>query len=128
MLVEDNDDDADLVARGISRSDPDVELDRVDTIPKAISRLSTAQVERRLPDLVLVDGRIAGIDASEFFSGIEREGIRGLRSVVLTGTVELRSQGRFLELGALEVKGKPVDYAEFLDMIADILSRYRGHG
>ncbi len=124
LLIEDNDDDADLVLRGIRRFAESVDFTRSNSIPKALDFLTTARDSGALPNLILVDGRIDGVDASDFFQQLEPRGIAHLPCVVLSGSVESRTAERLLQLGANAVRWKPVDYSQFLDEIARILHEF----
>jgi DNA-binding response OmpR family regulator len=124
VLVEDNDDDADLVARGVRRYSHSAEFVRIKTIPLAIEHLKNARDEDNLPDLVLVDGRIDGVEASEFFRELAIADLTSVSCVVLSGSVETNSFSGLLEKGAREVKWKPVDYSEFLDEIGRIMQQF----
>jgi CheY-like chemotaxis protein len=124
ILVEDNDDDADLVARGVKRFGSNVGLERFSTIPSAIEYLVQARDAGSRIDLVLVDGKIGGMEAIEFFRMAGDEDLSHLPCVVLTGVADARVSERLLAVGALHVRSKPTDYAEFQEELKRILSEF----
>jgi CheY-like chemotaxis protein len=121
VLVEDNDDDADLVARAVRRFGQRVELAWLRTIPSAIERLKGDRTAGIHTDLVLIDGKIDGVGAEVFFEMAESEGLRPISCVVLKGCADAKTDSALLQMGARQVRSKPVDYSMFLEEIADIL-------
>lgn len=124
VLVEDNDDDADLVARGARRFQGQLDLIRFRTIPGALEHLVQEHEAGSDPQLVLVDGKVGGSDAGDYFQGAERAGLGHVPGVVLTGSSDQQTAARFLGAGARRVLTKPTEYAEFQQVISEILEEF----
>jgi chemotaxis family two-component system response regulator Rcp1 len=126
LHVEDNEAHAELVRRGFEDHRVANEIEHVMTGEEALGRLDDClREERELPDVVLLDLRLPGIDGLEVLTAIrETDGLEGLPVVILT-----TSEAEWDRLKAYErqMSGyivKPFDFDSFavlLDVITLLL-------
>ena len=121
LHVEDNEAHAELVRRGFEDHRIGNEIEHVMTGEEALTRLADCLRRRQLPDVVLLDLRLPGIDGLEVLTAIrDTEGLEELPVVILT-----TSEAEWDRLKAYErhMNGyivKPFDFDSFavlLDVI-----------
>jgi len=79
---------------------------------------------RELPDVILLDVMMPGMDGWEVFGELLKEEQTATIPVVfLTARAELRDQARGLELGGVDYVTKPFDPLELAPLIEDLLER-----
>jgi two-component system response regulator len=119
LLVEDNDDDAELTRRAFQRSHIANRLVHVSDGAEALDYLfatgSHARAEVAMPALVLLDlklPKITGLEVLKTMRGDDRT--RRVPVVVLTSSDEERDLIATYNLGANSFVRKPVNFAEFV--------------
>ena len=123
LLVEDNPDDEALTLRAFRKSAPDatvvVARDGVEALDYLLGGASSTGVEiRELPQLVLLDLKLAGMDGLEVLRRIRAASrTRLIPVVVLTTSMEQGDLVTSYSLGANSYIRKPVDFAQFLDTV-----------
>ena len=100
-------------------------------IKVAVSRARTGvaavrNVERRLPQLVLLDYNLPELDGVEVLSRIRAlPGGDSVSVIVMSGAIEERERWRFSVLGVRDFVHKPVEFSEFVMRIVQ-KGRQRG--
>ena len=78
---------------------------------------------KRLPDLVLLDLALPGMDGWQALSMLRADPeMADLRVVAFTAYAMLGDHGRALEAGFDGYLSKPIDFATFSDSVADLLA------
>jgi CheY-like chemotaxis protein len=131
LHVEDNEAHAELVRRGFEDHRIDNEIDHVMTGEEALGRLKECvEAGGDLPDVVLLDLRLPGIDGLEVLTAIrDTDGLKSLPVVILT-----TSEAEWDRLKAYErhMNGyivKPFDFDSFavlLDVITLLMRDKKG--
>jgi CheY-like chemotaxis protein len=122
LLVEDDPGDALLIRRAFVQAKVLNPVQVVSTGEDAIAYLSGVgrfanRAEFPLPELVLLDLKMPGIDGFEVLRWIRAQpGIRGMRVVVLSGSDEMRDVNRAYQMGANSFLIKPVDFERFVEV------------
>jgi two-component system response regulator len=128
VLVEDDPDHAELVARALEAHGPAMALVHLRDGESALRYLARA-VERNLrPDLVLLDVRLPGIDGVEVCRRLRAdERMAGVRLVLLT-TADVGSGSEACDDPATTWAVKPVDGDAFRRLIGDLVREAVGPG
>src|SRR5690349_8172627 len=119
LLVEDREDDIVLIRRSFEAANIPNPLFVVRNGEDAIMYLSSEgkyanRDEYPLPDLVLLDLKLPGIDGFEILQWIRRQpNLRQLRVIVLTSSEQYRDINRAYELGANSFLIKPNEFEHF---------------
>ena len=122
LLVEDLEDDVLLVRKAFAKANLANPLHRVSSGEEALSYLRDVgryanRAEHPLPDLILLDLKLHGIDGFEVLEWIRNQpGIRGLAVVVLTSTEHLPDVNRAYALGANSFLVKPADFENYMEL------------
>ncbi len=114
LLVEDNEDDALLIARAFVKAGLRVALDRVADGDTAVERLKAASVS-----LVLLDLKLpmrSGFEVLAWMRGEAPPAVRRTPVVVLTSSNQERDVRQAYDLGANSYLVKPVGAPALLDM------------
>lgn len=117
LVIEDEEDIADLVAFNLRRQDYQVEL-----APDGIQGLEAAR--RLLPDLIVLDIMMPGMDGVSVFKELRKQGeTRKIPVIMLTarGQTEDRIEG--LQLGADDYVTKPFSPKELVLRVQNLLKR-----
>ena len=117
LVVEDEEDIADLVAFNLRRNEFKVEL-----VHDGINGL--ARAKEVVPDLIVLDVMIPGLDGFRFFKELKKDNVtREIPVIMLTarGQTEDRIQG--LELGVEDYMTKPFSPKELVLRIKNLLKR-----
>ena len=126
LLVEDRLDDVSLITRSLQKAGVVNPLQVVRNGEDAIAYLKgegkfANRDEFPLPELVLLDLKMPGIDGFEVLSWIRMEpGLSGLRVVVLTSSEQIKDVNRAYALGANSFLVKPMDFNHYVEMGAFI--------
>src|SRR5438105_4362843 len=105
LLVEDREDDVVLVRKALTKGHINTPVQVVHNGEQALAYLKGEEPyenrdEYPMPNLVLLDLRMPGMDGFEVLQWIRRQpGLSGLRVVVLTSSDEPRDVKRAYELG-----------------------------
>jgi|SRR6516162_16396 CheY-like chemotaxis protein len=122
LLVEDDPNDAALIRRAFVQAKVLNPLHVVSSGEEAIEYLSgvgrySNRVEHPLPELLLLDLRLQGIDGFEVLQWIRAQpSIRGLRVVVLSGSQNVWDVRRAYQEGANSFMVKPADFERFVEV------------
>lgn len=129
LLVEDSDDDAMLINRAFSKARVINPVQVVTGGEQAIAYIKGEGLFRNreefpLPELVLLDLAMPGVDGFEVLKWIRRQPhLNAMRVVVLTASSDLQSVTRAYELGANSFLVKPLDFSDFV-ALANALQGY----
>lgn len=129
MLVEDLEDDVELVRRAFAKAAVPNPIHVVRSGEEALKYLSgTGQYANRaehpLPDLILLDLRMPGMDGFEVLAWIRSQtGIRTIPVVVLTSSDLVWDVNRAYELGASSFLVKPMDFEDYA-RLGKLISNY----
>jgi CheY-like chemotaxis protein len=122
LLVEDDPNDASLIRRAFVQAKILNALQVVTSGEEAIEYLSGAgsysnRAEYPLPELVLLDLRLRGIDGFEVLRWIRAQpGMRGMRVVVLSGSNSVWDVRKAYQSGANSFLVKPTDFDRFVEV------------
>jgi CheY-like chemotaxis protein len=122
LLVEDSENDAILIRRAFHKGNIINPLQVVSSGDQAIAYLSGEGVfanraEYPLPDLVLLDLKLPGIDGFEVLRWIRQQPtLKALRVVVLTSSDRIQDVNLAYQLGANSFLVKPVDFERFVEI------------
>ena len=129
MLVEDLEDDVELVRRAFAKASVPNPIHVVRSGEEALKYLSGTdayanRAEHPLPDLILLDLRMPGMDGFEVLAWIRaQEGIRTIPVVVLTSSDLVWDVNRAYELGASSFLVKPMDFEDYTHL-GKLISNY----
>ncbi len=122
LLVEDTDDDVLLIRRAFVQANILNPLQVVRRGEEAIAYLKgeglySNRAEYPLPDLVLLDLKLPGIDGFQVLRWIRQQPeLKALRVVVLTSSDEIRDVNEAYKAGANSFLVKPVDFERFVEI------------
>jgi two-component system, cell cycle response regulator DivK len=121
LLVEDNENNRDMLARRLRRRDFQVVL-----APDGEEACRLAGAER--PDLILMDLRLPGLDGWEATRRLKADApTRAIPVIALTADAMAGDREKALEAGCDDYEVKPVDLASLLGKIEALLGG-RCHG
>ena len=95
-------------------------------IPLAISRTSDPQqalekCRRRLPELVVLDYALPGMDGVELLGHIRAlPGAERVRTIVVSASADERARHRFAMLGVRAFARKPIEFAALVETLHDV--------
>jgi hypothetical protein len=123
LLVEDNDDHAELVVRGIMQPGNDREIERVRDGVAALAylrRQSPYELATR-PDVILLDVKLPKLDGHQVLAAIKRDAeLRRIPVVILTTSDSEVDRGLAYDNWVNSYLVKPVDFRQFRQMITDM--------
>jgi CheY-like chemotaxis protein len=132
LLVEDREDDVFLILKAFDKGGINNPLLIVRNGEEALSYLAgeskfSNRVEHPLPDLILLDLKLPGIDGFEVLRWIRRQpGFASTRIVVLTSSDAIPDVNRAYALGANSFMVKPLEFQNVIEM-AKMLKTYWLH-
>ena len=121
-MVEDLEDDVLLVRKAFAKANLPNPMHRVSSGEEALSYLKgvgqySNRDEHPLPDLILLDLKLNGMDGFEVLQWIRNQpGIRGIAVVVLTSSHHIPDVNRAYALGANSFLVKPTDFENYLEL------------
>lgn len=120
LLVEDNEMNRDVLARRLQRRGYDVVF--------AFDGLEgVAAAAREVPDLILMDVGLPGIDGLEATRRLKAaDATRTIPVIALTAHAMADDRGRAMEAGCDDYDTKPVDLARLLGKMESLLGRTGG--
>ncbi len=123
LLVEDDDDHAELIRMNLAESRIGNTMDRVSDGEEALAylRREGAFADRPRPDVVLLDLKLPKVDGHEVLAQVKSDdALRCIPIVVLTTSQAEadRAQAYFNHTNSYLVK--PVDFAQFQKMVKDL--------
>jgi CheY-like chemotaxis protein len=122
LLVEDADNDAVLIRRAFVKGNIINPLQVVTSGDQAIAYLKgegafANRAEYPLPELVLLDLKLPGIDGFQVLRWIRQQPeLKALRVVVLTSSDRIQDVNLAYQLGANSFLVKPVDFERFVEI------------
>ncbi|MDQ1423154.1 MAG: hypothetical protein QOD72_652 [Acidimicrobiaceae bacterium] len=124
VLIEDNDDDADLAIRALRRNQMSNEIVRLVDGAEAIHYLRDGgpgggPQSPKPPDLILLDLKLPRVDGLAVLRALRADESR-VPVVVLTSSLEERDLDEAYRLGANSYVQKPIDFTQFADAVARI--------
>ena len=129
LLIEDTENDVLLIQRAFIKAKILNPLLIVNTAEEAVAYLQgegrySNRVEFPLPELILLDLKLPGMDGFDFLRWIRRqEGLATMRIVVLTSSDLMRDVNLAYQSGANSFLVKPVDFERFVE-ISQALNGY----
>lgn len=115
LLVEDSDDDAELTIRAFERAGVATQIIRARDGAQALALLRGSSRREDLPEAVLLDLRLPGMDGLEVLKSIhDEELLRRLPVIVMTSSRDDEDRLAALGGGALGFVRKPLKYDEFV--------------
>lgn len=126
LLVEDNPDHAELIARSLKENQVAIRLHHVTDGEAALDYLFRRgehgdPIKSPLPDVILLDLRLPKIDGLEVLQRIKRdEELRRIPVVVLTSSSAERDLTRAYDNYVNSYLVKPVDFPKFSQMMKDL--------
>ena len=126
LLVEDNDDDADLTIRELRKNNLANKLLRVSDGEEALEYILNkssckGKIPNHNPKVILLDLKMPKVNGLEVLKAIrENEATRNLPVVVLTSSIEERDITESYHLGVNSYIVKPVDFVKFAQAIKEI--------
>jgi len=126
MLVEDNDDHAELITEALNNTIVANRVLRFVNAESALEYLTGSQTEQSpddypLPGVILLDIKLPGMDGFEMLKRVRRDPrTRRLPVVILTTSKREEEIARGYELGANSYIVKPVKFEEFRAKIIDL--------
>ena len=125
LYVEDNPVDADLLIRKFARTVPGWNIDWVDTLARAYTKLEQWTPEQAVYDIVLTDMRLPDGNGISLLSFLHERGI-ALPTVVLTGLGNEETVVTALKTGATDYVVKREDYLTRLPSVMEkAIHRYQ---
>lgn len=119
LLVEDNQDDAELITRSLEKSRIAIKVDWVRSGEKALDYIDDQ--ENGLPALILLDFQLPGINGDEVLKGIrDRDKSRNVPVVLLTSSDEDEDIKKIYDLGANSYIVKPVNFEKFASAVEQL--------
>jgi two-component system, response regulator len=120
LHIEDDEDDAYIVRRGLRHLPFDYHLEVFSDAAVALVYLKKCQSEDKLPDLILLDLHMPGMDGFDFLEAVRKDDdLSEIRVVVLTGMDDDESLLKSYESGATSYLTKPQNKFEFQSFIAN---------
>lgn len=120
LLVEDNDDHAELIGRALEDFGVDGSVDRVKDGEAAIDYLFSEGSEDRRPDVIFLDLRLPRVDGLEVLKQIKNEpALKSVPVVVLTTSAADRDLASAYDSHVNAYVVKPVDYESLEKMLHD---------
>jgi CheY-like chemotaxis protein len=121
LLVDDDDDIRSIGELAL------VEVGGMSVVLASSGAMALEVAERELPDVVLLDVMMPGMDGLTTFRRLrEQPATATIPIVFVTAKVQRHEVQRYLELGAIGVIGKPFDPMTLPDELRAILARSRG--
>jgi len=117
LVIEDEEDIADLVAFNLRRNDYQVEL-----APDGLKGLASARV--LLPDLIVLDLMMPGMDGISLFKELKKDATtRSIPVIMLTARGQTEDRILGLEVGADDYMTKPFSPKELMLRVKNLLKR-----
>jgi CheY-like chemotaxis protein len=123
LLVEDDDDHAELIQMTLAESRIGNTFDRVSDGEEALAylRREGAYTDKLRPDVVLLDLKLPKVDGHEVLAQIKSdESLRGIPVVVLTTSHSEADKAKAYYNHANSYLVKPVDFDRFQQMVKDL--------
>lgn len=121
MVIEDNPGDFLLVKKAFERAKISNDLEHCDDGEGALARLRDAAEAQRLPDLVLLDLKLPGMEGKDVLASIRADArLKHLPVVVMTSSQQERDIVASYELGASSFVTKPPTLAELQQMVSSL--------
>lgn len=123
LIVEDDDDHAELVKLSMQISGGNSELDRVSDGAEAISYLKQygAHQDKKLPDVILLDLNMPKVSGHQVIEAIKADDkLKLIPIIVLTTSNAEQDRLRAYESRANGYVVKPVNFAQFKELICDL--------
>ncbi len=132
LVVEDDEDHAALIQAAFSYGAPEARVHVTGSSEEAIDYLlgNWPFGERRrypLPGVIILDIGLPGMDGLGFLRwlGARTEAWKETPVVVFTGVADRTTTSLAFAMGAREVKVKPADFGELVDVVKYVLARWR---
>ncbi|HAU13597.1 MAG: hypothetical protein CMK83_21400 [Pseudomonadales bacterium] len=124
LIVEDNDDHADLIVDALLMFNPENRVFRLPGGEDIIAMLHERDRDREFPDLILLDLKMPRIDGVEVLRQLKSDpDWRKIPVVILTTSTVPKDINTCYEIGANSFVTKPIVYTDFVNTLARI-NRY----
>lgn len=123
LLVEDDDDHAELVLRNLRRAHGAFEIERVPDGVEALAylRREDGYTDRSRPDVVLLDLNMPRMGGHEVLAAVKGDpALRTIPVVVFTTSDSAADRSRAYEMNVNSYLVKPVDFEQFQQMARDL--------
>ncbi len=121
LLIEDSDDDAELTISAFERAGVATRINRAREGAEALAFLRMSARSAELPEAVLLDLRLPGMDGLEVLKSIrEEEHLRRLPVIVMTSSRDDEDRLAAHVQGAHGFVRKPVRYDEFVKAVTTL--------
>ena len=118
LVVEDNDDHAELIIYNLRKSDFVGEVVRVEDGEKALELLLS---EKPLPDLILLDLKLPRLSGLEVLEKIKlHDRLKTIPVIMLTTSDSERDRATAYQMHANSYLIKPMDFKDFEAMLGDV--------
>ena len=122
LFVEDNPDDALLAKTAVGKSGIPVQIDFVDNGSDAITLLTGAA---KLPDITFLDINLQLVNGLDVLRTVRAQAAdRQPVVIVMTTSTDPKDESTARELGCNEFYVKPLGYADYLEIMSNILQRW----
>jgi len=117
LLIEDDEGDALIIKRALSKADIDASWHHANTGEKALALIQELAESQSYPDLILLDLNLPRVDGKEVLRHIRaQEAYAHIPLIALSGSLNPKDREEALAFGASEYFHKSIDLAEFMQL------------
>ena len=119
LYIDDDRDERLFLARAVNSSGEAILLDSVDSGDLALAKLGARDV---VPDLLLVDIKMPGIDGFDFFEALQETKWANVPVMMFSTSGHQRDVEQAREMGAEAYAVKPLTFEELVDFVKRLYS------